>query len=55
MSSHVLCVRFVPQRIYLVLVPTKHILVAAGKVGMDLAWQKGILGDVCRARVVVQR
>lgn len=51
--SHILGVGFVLQRINLMLVPSKHILVAAGEVRMDLSWQKGIFGDVCRPRITV--
>ena len=41
------------QRINLMLVPPENILVAPGKIGMDLSWKEGIFLNVGSSGVVV--
>jgi hypothetical protein len=41
------------QRINLMLVPSKNILVAPSKISMDLSWKEGIFGDVGASGVIV--
>jgi hypothetical protein len=53
-SGNVLVDRLVRQVVDLVSVGAEYIVLAAGEVGVDLARQKGILGNIGAAGVVVE-
>lgn len=43
------------QPLQLLFVTAKDVLLGPGKVGVHLAWQQGIFGNICAARVLVER